>query len=104
MASTPSALIPSALGQQDLKPSKYNYLVARSEGLLAYNFFSGALAEFDAESWRMFKGILRNVNRQLTPREEELRDQMVELGFLLSADCDELQVLRFRYNFFRLDR
>jgi uncharacterized protein len=85
------------------KVSSYNCLVERPDDRLAYNFFSGALAEFDAQSWGSFKKVLGDANGELDDLETELRAQMVEAGFLIPAGCDEVQSLRLRYNLFRLD-
>lgn len=92
-----------ASGHSRYKSSLYNCLVEQPGNRLAYNFFSGALADFDAESWNSFKRILADANGEFDDVDKELRTRMVEAGFLIPAGCDEVQSLRFRYNFFRLD-
>jgi uncharacterized protein len=90
-------------GHAHYASSQYNCLVEQPGNRLAYNFFSGALADFDAESWNSFKKILGDPNGEFDDLDSELRTRMVEAGFLIPAGCDELQCLRFRHNFFRLD-
>ncbi|KPJ51452.1 MAG: hypothetical protein AMJ38_00465 [Dehalococcoidia bacterium DG_22] len=90
-------------GHRRYKPSLYNCLVEQAGNRLAYNFFSGALADFDAESWNSFKKILGDPNGEFDGMDSELRSGMVEAGFLIPASCDEVQSLRLRHSFFRLD-
>lgn len=80
------------------RPSRFNAQTQVDDGgLVLYNSYSGALASFSPEERERVLGWLRP-NQSAHQSEDGLHDQLIEHGFLVQADTDELRRAEFLHH------
>ena len=86
-------------GAQSMLPSRYNFHVPVGESSLLYNTRTGCLVRLDGEDGQelaralirtTFTGLLQNLS-------QDVLDMLVEGGFLISVDYDELWEVQQRF-------
>ncbi len=83
-----------------MQPSRYNFFFDAENGThLAFNALSGGLATLTEEKHRQVQEILRSPNsyRYDSQAKLELREKLLQGGFLLREGVDELDILKVRY-------
>lgn len=74
------------------KPSRYNIILEEDNKYIAFNSMNCALAKVNED----FLDILRNTSQLLTGGKKELFDNMVQMGFLVDNNVEEIDLLRLR--------
>lgn len=83
--------------KRDLAKVSYYNVIVEEPARIAYNFFSGALVEFTTRSYLLlFKKVLNTPNITDTNL-VSLRNEMIEMGFLIPSDIDELETIKLRH-------
>jgi uncharacterized protein len=88
-----------------MKPSRYNHLydVEDSDFILAYNSYSGVLAEIEKENYSRIQHLLTNPGDAETAQDHEFMQCLQEGGFSIADGIDEISVLRSRARRLRLE-
>lgn len=78
-----------------MKPSRYNHFVELDDGgLLAFNSASGALAEIEHEQRDRVAYLLNHADDAVTDQDKELIGNLIEGGYLVPDDLDEIADFR----------
>lgn len=79
--------------EKNLKPSRFNALSQTDEdGLILFNSYTGALADFTREEKNEVMGYLKN---QTTSGNSAIREALLENGFLVNEHADEKKRAEF---------
>ena len=80
-----------------LKPSYYNHIEELDSGkTVLYNFLTGGLFELHKKDINNIKTILDNPNQTYNQDLAHLKKMLKEKYFLISDDCDEMDLIRYR--------
>lgn len=86
------------MGEKYFKSSYYNYIYKRDNILLLYNILSGALAHIKKRDKKVIIEMLENPNNfVLRNNNKKIFTRMVQQGYIVEKNCDELNFVRFRY-------
>ena len=88
-----------------MKVSKYNKFFNCNEGgtILAYNCLAGSLATLTQEKYQLVKEILGSLSFD-TDEKQNLWNDLLEGGFLIEDDVNELDILKIRNRTSRFDK
>lgn len=83
-----------------LKASRYNIVLKEENDTIVFNAKNCALVKVND----IFLELLKNPNKRAGNDYEVLSKQMMDAGFLVAADVDEVKVLEYEHNLARYDR
>ena len=88
-----------------MKPSPYNHFFEVKEGriVLAYNSFTGALAEIERENYPRVQHLLAHPDQADSAQDQEFLQCLTDGGFLISEAVDQLVVLKTKARSLRLE-
>lgn len=88
-----------------MKPSPYNHFFEANEGrfILAYNSFTGALAEIERENYSRVQQLLAHPDQAATAQDHEFLQCLKDGGFLIPDAVDQLVALRTKARSLRLE-
>jgi uncharacterized protein len=80
-----------------MKPSRYNHFFKLETGItLAFNSASGALAGIEKEHWPRIETLMENCDHAETAADREFVDGLIEGGYLVADNIDEIDDLQKR--------
>ena len=87
------------MARQQLKASNYNFICNRlDERVLFFNFFSLTLLALSPKDAQAATRLLKNPNSTFSGREfDKVKKILIDNGFLIRADIDELNILSKNY-------
>lgn len=89
-----------------MKTSLYNWLVEKDSLAIAFNGFTGSLAEIEPEHIPLLRSLCCSSEKGLSQTEisaidSELLNQLIYGGYILDSDFDEREYLKMSYNAIR---
>jgi uncharacterized protein len=88
-----------------MKPSPYNHFFEARDGgiILAFNSYSGAVAEIEKENYPRIQYLLANPDRSETDQDREFLQCLKDGGFLIADGIDQTAALKTRARSTRLE-
>jgi uncharacterized protein len=82
--------------EMTMKPSRYNLWHKGENGVYLYNVFSTGLLALDDMNVDKVENVLKDPSKIITFSKEE-QEMLIENGFLVAEEVDEIDMVKFRY-------